>query len=82
MHNYDMRTTLDITDHLLVEAKKLAAEMHVPLRAVVEDALRLRLAQDRSKRAAKVDDRIPLCNAGKPLPGVDLNDTSALLEIE
>ena len=81
-HIYGMKTTLDISDHLLIEAKKLAAEERRSLRKVVEDALRLFISHHRRVRrgAGKVD--LPVCNAGKPLPGVDLNDTSKLLEME
>ena len=39
-----MKTTIDIADDLLVEAKKRAVELHRPLRALVEEGLRLRLA--------------------------------------
>lgn len=35
-----MKTTLDISDLLLLEAKRLAAKRHTTLRAVVESALR------------------------------------------
>ena len=39
-----MKTTVDISDDLLIEAKKRAVELHRPLRALVEEGLRLRLA--------------------------------------
>jgi hypothetical protein len=46
-----MKTTVNIADDLLVEAKKRAAEMHRPLRVLVEEGLRLRLdAPGRPKR--------------------------------
>ena len=35
-----MRTTIDIDEHLLLYAKQKAAENHVPLKNVMEDALR------------------------------------------
>jgi len=38
-----MRTTVDITDALLAEAKKRAVDEHKPLRALIEEGLRLRL---------------------------------------
>ena len=38
-----MKTTLDIKDDLLVRAKKLAKRTGRPLRAVVEDSLRVAL---------------------------------------
>jgi hypothetical protein len=76
-----MKTTLYISDHLLVEAKKLAAEERRSLGKVMDDALRLFLAHQRSRVSSPRTD-LPVCNAGEPLPGVDLNDTSKLLEIE
>ena len=36
-----MKTTLDLPDELLIEAKKQAAEQRRPLRAIVEEGLRL-----------------------------------------
>jgi len=39
-----MKTTIEIPDELFVEAKKHAAELRVPLRQLVEEGLRARLA--------------------------------------
>ena len=76
-----MKTTLNISDPLLIEAKKVAAEERRSLGKVVEDALRLFLTQERSRpRTGRI--ALPVCNAGKPLRGLDLTDTSKLLEIE
>jgi len=36
-----MKTTLDLPDELLIEAKKRAAEQRRPLRALMEEGLRL-----------------------------------------
>ena len=41
-----MKTTLDIHDELLTRAKRHAQETHRPLRAVVEEGLRLVLSKD------------------------------------
>ena len=38
-----MKTTLDIKDDLLIRAKKLAKKTGQPLRAIVEDSLRVAL---------------------------------------
>lgn len=38
-----MKTTLDLPDELLIEAKKRAAEQRRPLRALVEEGLRMAL---------------------------------------
>lgn len=44
-----MRTTLDINDALLAEAKALAAREHVPLTRVIEQGLALRLRRRRAR---------------------------------
>ena len=38
-----MKTTIELPDQLLITAKKKAAEMRVPLRALIEDGLRTKL---------------------------------------
>lgn len=38
-----MKTTIELPDQLLIAAKKKAAEMRLPLRALIEDGLRARL---------------------------------------
>ena len=49
-----MKTTVDIADDLLVEAKMRAVELHRPLRALVEEGLRLRLATPRLRERPKI----------------------------
>ena len=44
-----MRTTLELPDSLVREARRLAAARGVPFRAVVEEALRLLLKEDRKE---------------------------------
>ncbi len=39
-----MKTTVDLPESLLMDAKKRALDEHKPLRALIEDGLRLRLA--------------------------------------
>jgi hypothetical protein len=77
-----MRTTLDLDDHLLVEAKRLAAERGTTLTAVMEDALRIVV---RRARPAKPRRRTKLPTCGEPgagfMPGVDLDDNAATLDL-
>jgi len=75
-----MRTTIYLPDDLLAEIKKLAADSHTTVTALIEDALRERLARRKKKpklRAARLE------TYGKKgiLPGVDLDDTAALLDL-
>jgi hypothetical protein len=77
-----MRTTVDLADHLLIRAKKLAAAERTTLTAVLEDSLRLYLASLPEPAKTKPGRRrLPVADGGKPLPGVSLNDTSALWDI-
>ena len=79
MHIYAMRTTLDIADHVLIEAKQLAARRRSSLARLVEDSLRKYLADEAGRRPSK-GSRLRLMDGGEPLPGVDLTDTSDLME--
>ena len=47
-----MKTTIDISDNLLTQAKQLAREQNVTLRSIVEEGL-VKAMQDRSQRTAK-----------------------------
>ena len=74
-----MRTTINIHDGLLRRAKQRAHESHRTLTAVIEDALRMMLNQKQpSQKKGRI--RIPTTGSGGLLPGVDLNDTSSLLD--
>ncbi len=57
-----MKTTIEIKDELLASAKKLAVLTGRPLRAVVEDGLRLVLAQQPENRSFRLED----CSVGDP----------------
>src|SRR2546427_3029566 len=48
-----MKTTLDLPDELLIQAKKAAAEQRRPLRALVEEGLRMVLREPRAKARPK-----------------------------
>ena len=53
-----MKTTLDINDTLLTDAKALAAKQRTSLTRLIEEGLQLRLRAARSRRAVKA--RVPL----------------------
>ena len=74
-----MRTTIQLDDQLLSEAKQRAAQTGRTLKAVIEDALREALAR---KETPGPDARVPLKTfKGRGVqPGVDLDDTSSLLD--
>jgi Arc/MetJ family transcription regulator len=76
-----MRTTVSISDDLLTEAKLLAARTGRSLGDVVDDALRVLLAQRAQRRSTEI--ALPTFGGSGLLPGVDLEDKellAALLE--
>jgi hypothetical protein len=73
-----MRTTLDIDDHVLRQAKQLAAREGKTLTRVVEEALRERVTPPR-RRAPAFRLRL-LTRKGRLIPGVNLADRDALYE--
>jgi plasmid stability protein len=75
-----VRTTVNIDDHLLAEAKVLAARTSRSLGAVIDDALRAMLRRE-SDTEARGAFRLPSHGAGGLQPGVDLEDKDALAEL-
>ena len=71
-----MRTTIQLDDQLLSEAKQYAAQTGRTLKAVLEDALREALARTNAPRPQPC---VPLKTfKGRGVqPGVDLDDTSS-----
>ncbi|OGA48093.1 MAG: hypothetical protein A3F74_27205 [Betaproteobacteria bacterium RIFCSPLOWO2_12_FULL_62_58] len=75
-----MRTTINLPDALIARAKKLAAESRTTLTAVIESSLRETLARRRrGSRAPAV--KLPVFGKKGLQPGVDLDDSAALLEV-
>lgn len=76
-----MRTTVDLPEHLLVEAKKLAAEQRVPLTRVFEESVRSYLSEQRMRRTGTPVE-LPVPREPALRPGIDLDDTSRLWELK
>ncbi len=76
-----MRTTIDLPDHLLVDAKKLAAERHMPLTRLLEESLRSYLTDQRLESRPKPEP-LPVIVGPTAVVEVDLDDTSRLWELE
>lgn len=76
-----MRTTVRLDDALLEQTKREALRRGETLTALIERGLRLVLAGSRpAGQHGQVV--LPVCRAGGGvLPGVDLNDSAALLDI-
>lgn len=73
-----MRTTVTIDDQLLVEVKTVAAQSGRTLSAVIEDALRASMA--RRAEGGSIPP-LPTISGGGLQPGVDLDDSAALLDL-
>lgn len=74
-----MRTTVNLPDDLLRAAKSYAAAHGRTLTSVLEDALRAALAH-RPEPATRSRMALPTA-PGAPRPGVDLDDSAALLDL-
>lgn len=77
-----MKTTLDIQDDLLAEAKAQAAHERSSLTALIEDGLRLRLRRpQRGASSASKQPRLPVYRGkGGLLPGIDPTSNRSLLD--
>jgi hypothetical protein len=76
-----MRTTVRLDDALIDQAKREAERRGETLTALIDQGLRLVLAQSRQRRQRQTV-KLPVSEAGGGvLPGVDLNDSAALLDI-
>jgi len=76
-----MRTTVRLDDALLDRARREAERQGVTLTSLIDRGLRLVLANP-EKRPKRARVEIPVCReGGGTLPGVDLDDSAALLDI-
>ena len=74
-----MKTTVEIPDDLFIAAKKRAAELREPLRALIERGLRAELAQATARRAKPPAIRWITVAGGLPA-GVDVSDRAGMHE--
>lgn len=77
-----MRTTIDLPQHLLLEAKQIAAERKISLTRIVEESVRLYLSEQRTQRTRSAVEPLPVLRKPAVRKGVDLDDTSRLWELE
>ncbi len=73
------RTTIRLEESLLKAAKRAAADSGRTLTAVIEDAVRESLAR-RHAPGPRRTVRLPTFRGRGTLPGVDLDDSAALIE--
>jgi hypothetical protein len=75
-----VRTTINLPDDLIARLKKHAAAQGTTMTALVEEAIREALARrGRRERLARVE--LPTYGVGGLQPGVDLDDSAALLDL-
>jgi hypothetical protein len=75
-----MRTTIRLDDQLFRQAKRAAAEKGKTLTALVEESLRLTLL-GRPGRVPHKRIKLVTHGSGGVAPGVDLDDSAALLDL-
>ena len=73
-----MRTTVRLDEALLTAAKTYAVGAGLTLTALIEEALRQRLA--RAPSGTRTPVRLLTTGVGGPLAGIDLDDSSSLLD--
>jgi hypothetical protein len=76
-----MRTTLTIDDHLLSEAKAVAARTHRSIGSVFEDALRQMLVRADDPRSATGAVSLPTDGGSGLQPGVDLENKDQIITL-
>ena len=74
-----MRTTIHLPDELLASAKRAAIDSNRTLTAVIEEALQAALSKRRCAPVVQAD--LPTYGEGGLQPGVDLDDSAALLDL-
>ena len=75
-----MRTTIRLDDELLRDAKRHAVETGRTLTAVIEEALRASLARREAAGGRKKPVKLRAAGSGGLRPGLDLDDSAALLD--
>jgi hypothetical protein len=78
-----VRTTVNIDDRLLAEAKLIAARQHRTIGSVLEDALRKLFADEAAESVTRTDYVLHTFVPDTPgvLPGVDLEDKELMAEL-
>ena len=75
-----MRTTINLPDDLILRAKQAALESDTTLTEIIANALREALSKRGSKKPRR-DFKIVASGRGGVFPGVDLSNTSSLLDL-
>jgi len=76
-----MKTTIDIADSLLLQAKRLAARRQTTLKAVIEAALRDALAAEQGRAGDRFELRTHTFKGKGLQPGLSWDDWNAMLSM-
>ena len=76
-----MRTTIRLDDALLRDLKLIAAQSDRSLTSLIEEAVRELLARRERPRETRAAIRLTTVGGRGPQPGVDLDDSAALLAL-
>jgi len=76
-----MRTTININNDLLAQAKAFAQQSGKTLTSVIEDALRERLARRAARSNGEDSFRLHTFTGSGLMPGVDLDNSAALRDL-
>lgn len=75
-----MRTTIDLPEDVLQEAKVRATHRRVTVSKVLGEAIRSSFARD-AAAATNITVQLPTFGSGGVRPGVDLADNASLLDL-
>lgn len=76
-----MRTTLRLSDPLFAQVRQLAADTSRSLTAIIEEALREKLARLRSAGKKRKKIKLSTFKGTGLMPGVDISNNAQLLDI-
>jgi hypothetical protein len=75
-----MRTTINLPDDLIVQAKKAALDSKTTLTEIIANALRATLSK-RSRKPQKKKTRLITYGKGGTFPGIDISNSATLHDI-
>jgi hypothetical protein len=75
-----MRTTINLPDQLILDAKKAALEANTTFTEIIADALREALTKRSRKMRTKKKTRLITYGKGGAVPGIDLDKSAELLD--
>lgn len=75
-----MRTTINLPDDLILQAKKAALEADTTLTEIIANALRESLSRT-GRKGSRKEFKVITYGSGGVFPGVDLDNTASLLDL-